>query len=128
MGQKKTSITSEPIAKRPYLKQVDVPSASLEEALRVPQTILDHYAGKPTAPLSVAKALNVDPKGSQIRVLTGALRGRRQTRCEAWPASSEGRTTDGGLFRNGFVFSSQMRATNTTKFANNAPSLLSRLE
>ena len=58
--------------KRPYLKQSDVPSASLDEALRVPQAILDHYAGKPTTPFHVAKALNVDPKGSQVRVLSGA--------------------------------------------------------
>lgn len=58
--------------KRPYLKQSEVPAASLDEALRVPQAILDHYAGKPTAPLYVAKALNVDPKGSQLKVLSGA--------------------------------------------------------
>lgn len=58
--------------KRPYLKQTDVPAATLEEALRVPLAILDHYAGRATAPLHVAKALNVDPKGSQIRLLTGA--------------------------------------------------------
>src|SRR5882672_9007544 len=58
--------------KRSYLKQSDVPAASLDEALRVPQAILDHYAGKPTAPLYVAKALNVDPKGSQLQVLSGA--------------------------------------------------------
>lgn len=64
----KTSIAS----KRPYLKQSDVPSASLTDALRLPQAILDHYAGKPTTPLQVAKALNMDPKGSQIRVLSGA--------------------------------------------------------
>jgi hypothetical protein len=59
-------------SKRPYLKQADVPSASLTDALRVPQAILDHYAGKATPPLQVAKALNVDPKGSQVRVLSGA--------------------------------------------------------
>ena len=58
--------------KRTYLKQSDVPAASLEEALRIPQAILDHYAGKPTAPLYVAKALNVDPKGSQLKLLSGA--------------------------------------------------------
>lgn len=58
--------------KRTYLKQADVPSASLDEALRVPQSILDHYAGKPAAPLYVAKALNIDPKGTQLKVLTGA--------------------------------------------------------
>lgn len=58
--------------KRAYLKQADVPSASLDDALRVPQAIFDHYAGKPSAPLQVAKALNMDPKGSQVRVLSGA--------------------------------------------------------
>jgi hypothetical protein len=59
-------------AKRSYLKQTDVPSASLEDALHIPAAILDHYAGKPTSPLHVAKALNVDGRGSQIRVLSGA--------------------------------------------------------
>lgn len=58
--------------KRTYLKQTDVPAASLDEALRIPQAIFDHYAGKPTAPLYVAKALNVDPRGSQLKVLSGA--------------------------------------------------------
>src|SRR5271170_7884370 len=59
-------------ARRVYVKQADVPNASLEEALRLPQAIFDHYGGKPTTPLHVAKALNVDPKGSQLRVLSGA--------------------------------------------------------
>jgi predicted nucleotide-binding protein len=59
-------------SKRSYLKQSDVPSGSLDDALRMPEAILDHYGGKPTTPLHLAKALNVDPKGSQIRVLSGA--------------------------------------------------------
>lgn len=59
-------------AKRAYVKQSDVPAASLDEAIRVPQSILDHYAGRPTTPLQLAKALNVDPKGTQVRVLSGA--------------------------------------------------------
>lgn len=61
-----------PTEKRAYIKQSDVPGASLEEALRIPQAIFDHYAGKPTAPLYVAKALNVDPNGRQLRLLSGA--------------------------------------------------------
>src|SRR5258705_13190568 len=65
--------TTKPASKRAYLKQSDVPSAPLAEALRMPQAIFDHYAGKPATPLQIAKALNVDPKGSQIRVLSGAL-------------------------------------------------------
>jgi hypothetical protein len=59
-------------SKRSYLKQSDVPNASLDEALRVPKALFDHFAGKPTSPLQVAKALNVDPMGSQLKVLTGA--------------------------------------------------------
>lgn len=58
--------------KRQYLKQADVPAASLDEALRVPAAILEHYAGKPVSPLQLAKALNVDPKGSQLKLLSGA--------------------------------------------------------
>lgn len=67
---KKTSET--PKKKRSYLKQSDVPSASLEEALRVPNAILEHYAGAATTPFNIAKALDLDPKGSQLRLVTGA--------------------------------------------------------
>lgn len=64
--------SKQPEPKRTYLKQSDVPSASLEDALRIPQAIFEHYAGKPTSPLYLAKALNVDPNGSQLKVLSGA--------------------------------------------------------
>lgn len=70
-ADKKQSRLSQ-LEKRAYLKQSDVPGASLEEALRIPQAIFDHYAGKPTAPLYVAKALNIDPNGRQLRLLSGA--------------------------------------------------------
>lgn len=68
----KKSSAPPPTSKRTYLKQTDVPSASLDEALRLPTAIFDHYAGKATQPLFVAKALNIDPKGSQLIVLSGA--------------------------------------------------------
>lgn len=61
-----------PTPKRSYMRQTDVPMTSLEDALRLPQCIFDNYAGKPTTPFNVAKALNIDPKGSQLRVLSGA--------------------------------------------------------
>ncbi|WP_165321884.1 TIR domain-containing protein [Rhizorhabdus phycosphaerae] len=61
-----------PGSKRSYLKQADVPNLSLDDALRIPQAIFDHYAGRATAPFHVAKALSVDPKGSQMRLLSGA--------------------------------------------------------
>lgn len=69
---KKAPAPSEPAPKRAYVRQSDVPLTSLEYALRMPQAILDHYAGKPVSPLQLAKALEMDPKGSQIRVLSGA--------------------------------------------------------
>lgn len=76
MARPKTKLEKQPqqkpVLKRTYLKQADVPSASLDEALRIAQAIFDHYAGKPTSPLYVAKALNIDPNGSQLKVLSGA--------------------------------------------------------
>src|ERR1044071_567423 len=69
---KNKSASSVAQSKRPYLRQADVPAAALDEALRIPQAIFDHYAGKATSPFQVAKAVNVDPKGSQLRVLSGA--------------------------------------------------------
>ncbi len=68
----KKGTVAAPTLKRAYVKQTDVPSASLTDTLRLPQAIMDHYAGKATSPLHVAKALNIDPGGSQIRVLSGA--------------------------------------------------------
>jgi hypothetical protein len=41
--------------KRSYVKQSDVPIAALEDALRIPRAIFEHYAGKPTAPLQVPR-------------------------------------------------------------------------
>lgn len=67
-----TSSAAATAPKRAYVKQSDVPMTSLEYALRMPQAILDHYAGKPVSPLQLAKAVEMDPKGSQIRVLSGA--------------------------------------------------------
>jgi predicted nucleotide-binding protein len=72
MAKKQQNAAETPAQKRSYLKQSDVPMTTLDEALRVPQAILDHYAGKPSSPLHVAKALNVDPGGSQFKVISGA--------------------------------------------------------
>lgn len=73
MAKAKTRQPAAPLAsKRTYLKQTDVPATSLDDALRVPQAIFDHYAGRSATPMQLAKALDVAPKGSQLAVLTGA--------------------------------------------------------
>ncbi len=71
---KKTKAKSKEISerKRSYLSQADVPSMSLDEALRIPGAIQDNYAGAETTPLKVAKALDVEPGGSKLRMLSGA--------------------------------------------------------
>lgn len=58
--------------KRSRLSQTDVPSYSLEDALRVPRAIGDNYAFHPTQPLNVAAALDMTPTSSGFRMLTGA--------------------------------------------------------
>tara|TARA_B110000977_G_scaffold170085_1_gene220518 strand:- start:433 stop:1539 length:1107 start_codon:yes stop_codon:yes gene_type:complete len=58
--------------KRSYLKQSDVPRTSLDEAIRIPKAILEQYAGEATTPFNVAKAIDLDPKGSQMKVITGS--------------------------------------------------------
>jgi predicted nucleotide-binding protein len=70
----KSSVTTQsgPSKKRGYLSQADVPSMSLDHALKVPRAIMENYAGSPTAPLKVAKALDIEPKGSKLKMHCGA--------------------------------------------------------
>ncbi len=60
-----------PAEKRPYLSQTDVPGSSLENALRVPRAISEHYAGGPVTPLQLAAALEMSPNAGPFRSLCG---------------------------------------------------------
>lgn len=53
--------------KRTYLSQTDVPGSSLENALRVPKAIAEHYAGGPVTPLQLAAALEMTPTSGPFR-------------------------------------------------------------
>jgi predicted nucleotide-binding protein len=57
---------------RNYISQADIPSCSLERAIRIPETIGNNYGFKPSTPLQVAKALDVQPTSSGFRMLAGA--------------------------------------------------------
>ena len=61
-----------PKTKRPWLSQAEVPGYSLEQALRIPMAIQENYAGKPTTPLRVASAMEVQPSSSRFRQLCNA--------------------------------------------------------
>jgi predicted nucleotide-binding protein len=68
----KPSPTAAPAIQRRYVSQTDVPTSTLQRALRIPQAIADNYGYKPTSPLQVAVALDVQPSSSNFRMLTGA--------------------------------------------------------
>lgn len=57
--------------KKKYVNQTDVPAYSLEQALRIAQSIGENYAFAPTRPLDVAAALNLSPGSGYFRMLCG---------------------------------------------------------
>jgi CAP12/Pycsar effector protein, TIR domain len=62
----------QPGRKRAYVKQSDIPGASLGEAQRIPTVIAEQFGKQPTAPASIALALDLLPKGSQFELLSYA--------------------------------------------------------
>jgi hypothetical protein len=57
--------------KRQQVSQADVPSMTLEDALRVPRALAE-YAFRPVSPLDAAKAIGMQPKSGTFRNLMGA--------------------------------------------------------
>ncbi len=54
------------------ISQTDIPAVSLEQALKVAQSIWEDYGGQETAPHDIAIALDISPTSSAWRTLTGA--------------------------------------------------------
>ncbi|HVZ82637.1 MAG TPA: TIR domain-containing protein [Terracidiphilus sp.] len=69
---KRGTSDSEDAPKRAKISQADIPAYSLAEAIKVPRAIAENYGRKPTAPLKVAKGMNVQPNSSSFRMVTGA--------------------------------------------------------
>lgn len=57
---------------RVRISQSDIPSETVEEALRVAHAIWDNFAGKPTAPVQVALAMGISPTSTNWRYISGA--------------------------------------------------------
>lgn len=57
---------------REYLSQSDVPSSSLDKALKIARVIAENYGYKPATPIEIASAMNVSPSTGAFRMLTGA--------------------------------------------------------
>lgn len=61
-----------PSTKKPRLLQEDVPSYSLDGALRVARAIADNYGYKPTRPVNVAGAMGMTHTAGPFRAISGA--------------------------------------------------------
>ncbi len=58
--------------RKKIIRQTDVPSCSLDEAIKLPKVIAEQYAYKPATPLEVAAGLGMQPTSGGFRMLCGA--------------------------------------------------------
>lgn len=72
MAKQPNSEPVKPEKLRTYISQSDIPSVSLEKAIKVPAAIGDNYGYKPATPLAVAKAMDLQPSTGHFKRLTGA--------------------------------------------------------
>lgn len=72
MGNGKAPTDKTTSNKRTRILQGEVPAMSLDQALRVPSAIFDHYAGREVTPLQLAAGLDMTPSSGPFRTLTGA--------------------------------------------------------
>lgn len=71
----KQKASSEPQIKRNKsvsVSQSDFPAFLLDDAIRVAKSIFDNYAGQPEAPHNIAIALEMNPTGTQWRMISSA--------------------------------------------------------
>lgn len=67
-----TTVVGQPSKPKARLFQEDVPSYSLDQALRVARSIGDNYAYKPTKPVNVAGAMGMTHTAGPFRAISGA--------------------------------------------------------
>ncbi len=72
MAKKNDGQAAKPERARAYISQSDIPSFSLEKAIKIPAAIGDNYGYQPSTPLQVATVLEVQLTSSYFKMLTGA--------------------------------------------------------
>lgn len=68
----KIVVAKEFTKQRVRINQSDIPSFTIEEALKVPHALWDNFAGKPTSPTQIALAMGISPTSTNWRYLSGA--------------------------------------------------------
>jgi predicted nucleotide-binding protein len=71
-------------SKKASLSQADVPAFKLSEAVRLARALSDELAKKPSSPLQVAAAMNLQPTTSKFRMLASASIAYGLTEGSAW--------------------------------------------
>lgn len=71
-GSDKNSNTQSHTGKRPYISQADLPKHTLEETLRLAQSLCDDFAGIDAQPHQLAMSVDLSPTSSHWRDLCGA--------------------------------------------------------
>ena len=72
MGTKKKPVREADTSPSGRVSQTELPSVSLDQALRIAKGLWDDFAGKSAAPHDVALALNMTPTSGPWRMLCGA--------------------------------------------------------
>ena len=72
MAAKRTRVEQEATPARNYVSQTDIPIIPLDQAIRVPSALADHYGSRPTSPLRVAAAAGISPTSSMWKYVTGS--------------------------------------------------------
>ena len=73
-----------PKSKKSQLSQQDVPAYTLNETLRLARALSDELAKKPSSPLQVAAAINLQPTTAKFRMLASASSAYGLTEGSAW--------------------------------------------
>jgi predicted nucleotide-binding protein len=68
----KTTVVAEVSTKKQRISQADIPSVSLDKALRVPEAIVENYASQPVNVIQLAKAMDMTPTSGPFRAICGA--------------------------------------------------------
>lgn len=73
-----------PRQRRKAIAQTDIPSVTVDEAMRVPRALGDDYAFQPSTPLEIARSVRMQPGSGPFRTLLGAAAAYGFTEGSAW--------------------------------------------
>ncbi len=71
-NSKQTDTSSNQTQSKSRIRQTEIPSMTIEEAMRIPIALRDNYALEPASPTMIGKAIGIAPTSGIFRTITGA--------------------------------------------------------